>query len=212
MRNQIFALRRSALALAVAMAACAPGDAPQAAQQGGAPLPEGHPDISALGAPGSVLSGVVQETMDGGGYTFVRMDTGTREVWAAGPVTAVAVGDQVSLADTMAMPNFNAPSLDRTFEVLYFTGGFNTGSSDPAAAEFQGVVTETINSAGYTYINVTAGDQSLWLAAPEMEIPENATIAWNGGMRMVQFNSPSLNRSWDEIYFVDNVIVLPAGQ
>ena len=55
MRNQARGLRLGALALAVAVAACAPGETPDTAQ-GGAALPEGHPDISSMGAPGSVIS------------------------------------------------------------------------------------------------------------------------------------------------------------
>jgi len=211
MRNQARVPRLGALALAVALAACAPGDAPDAAQ-GGMPLPEGHPDISSLGAPGAVLSGVVQETMDGGGYTFALLDTGGREIWAAGPMTPLAVGEQVSLADTMAMVNFTAASVDRTFDVLYFTGAFKTGEAEVAAAEFQGEVTETMNSGGYTYLKVTAGELSLWLAAPEGEVTVGSTVAWNGGMRMVDFNSRTLNRTFDELYFIDQFVVVPGGE
>ena len=211
MRNQARTFRLGALAIAVAVAACAPGETPDTAQ-GGAALPEGHPDISSLGMPGSVLSGIVQETLNGGGYTFARLDTGDREVWAAGPQTALAVGEQVSLADTMAMVNFEAKSLDRTFDVLYFTGAFQTGTPDVGTAEFQGEVKETMNSGGYTYLLVAAGDQTLWLAAPESEVEVGSTVAWNGGMRMVQFNSRSLNRTFDELYFIDMFVVVPAGE
>ena len=211
MRNQARAFRLGALAIAVAVAACAPGETPDTAQ-GGAALPEGHPDISALGVPGSVLSGIVQETMDGGGYTFALLDTGGREIWAAGPMTPLAVGEQVSLADTMAMVNFTAASVDRTFDVLYFTGAFQTGTFTAPAAEFQGEVRETMNSGGYTYLLVAAGDQTLWLAAPESEVTVGATVAWNGGMRMVSFNSRSLNRTFDELFFIDRFVVVPAGE
>jgi hypothetical protein len=197
-----------ALALAMAVAACAPGETPDAAEAGAA-LPEGHPDISAMGAPGAVLAGVVRETVDGGGYTFARLDTGDREIWAAGPMTPLAVGDKVSLPDTLPMVDFTAGSLDRTFDVLYFTGAFQTGEVEMAATEFQGEVKETMNSAGYTYVQVAAGDQTLWLAAPETEVAVGATVAWNGGMRMVNFSSRTLNKTFDEIYFIGELVVLP---
>ena len=210
MRNQVRALRLGALALALALAvaACAPGETPDTAEAGAA-LPEGHPDISAMGAPGAVLAGVVQETVDGGGYTFARLDTGDREIWAAGPMTHLAVGDKVSLPDTLPMVDFTASSLDRTFDVLYFTGAFQTGEAEMAAAEFQGEVKETMNSGGYTYVQVTAGDQTLWLAAPETEVAVGATVAWNGGMRMVDFASRTLNKTFDEIFFIGELVVLP---
>jgi len=199
-----------ALALAAALAACAPGETPDTAQ-GGMALPEGHPDISSMGAPGAVLAGVVQETMDGGGYTFARLDTGDREIWAAGPMTSLTVGDRVSLPDTMAMVDFTAGSVDRTFDVLYFTGAFQTGTVGRAVAAFQGEVKETMNSGGYTYAQVVAGDQTLWLAGPETEVAVGATVAWNGGMRMVNFSSRTLNRTFDEIYFVGEIIPVPSG-
>ena len=210
MRNQARSLRLGSLALAVLLAACAPGDTPDAAASGAA-LPEGHPDISSMGLPGAVLSGVVQETMSGGGYTFARLDTGDREVWAAGPQTVLAVGDQVSLPDTMAMLNFTAASVDRTFDLVYFTGAFNVGTPDPAAAEFQGEVQETMNSGGYTYVLVAAGDTSLWLAAPETEVAVGNTVVWSGGMRMPNFNSRSLNRTFEELYMVTELVVVPSG-
>jgi len=122
------------------------------------------------------------------------------------------VGDHVSLADTMAMVNFNAKSVNRTFDVLYFTGAFQTGTPDPAVAEFQGEVQETMNSGGYTYLLVAAGGQTIWLAAPEAEVEVGSTVAWNGGMRMVQFNSRTLNRTFDELYFIDKFVVVPAGE
>jgi hypothetical protein len=189
------------------LAACAPGDTPDAAQ-GGLALPEGHPDISAAGAPGAALTGVVQETMDGGGYTFARIATGGRELWAAGPMTPLTVGDEVSLPDTLPMANFTAKSVDRTFDVLYFTAGFQAPGDVTGNAEFEGTVTESMNSGGYTYVQVEAGESTLWIAGPEIEIPENATVAWNGGMRMVDFHSSTLDRTFDEIYFVTQIFVV----
>ena len=211
MRNQARSLRLGALALAVAVAACAPGETPET-DRGGMALPEGHPDITSMGVAGSVVSGVVQETMDGGGYTFALLDTGDREIWAAGPMTALAVGDQVSLPDTLPMADFTASSVNKTFDVLYFTGAFQTGAAPQVgAAQFQGEVKETMDSGGYTYVLVAAGDQTLWLAGPETEVTEGTIVAWNGGMRMVNFNSRSLNRTFDEIYFVGEFVVVPAG-
>lgn len=211
MRNQARSLRLGALALAVAVTACAPGETPDTAQ-GGMALPEGHPDISSMGVAGSVLSGVVQETMDGGGYTYALLDTGDREIWAAGPLTALTVGDQVFLPDTLPMVDFTATSLNKSFDVLYFTGAFQTAAlPQVGVAEFQGEVLETMSSGGYTYVQVAAGDQTLWLAGPETEVTEGAIVAWNGGMRMVNFNSRTLNKTWDEIYFVSEFVVVPAG-
>lgn len=211
MTHRALPLRGAALLMGLLVAACAPGDSQpeQPAQEASAGLPEGHPPIGAMGASNTALTGVVKETMDGGGYTFALLDTGDREIWVAGPLTPLEVGKVVALPDTTNMGEFTAGSINRTFELLYFTGGFSTQEpASVAAMEFQGEVTETMNAGGYTYVQVKAGETSIWLAAPETEIAVGQTVAWNGGMRMPNFHSNTLDRSWDEIYFVEGVTVV----
>lgn len=66
--------------------------------------------------------GTVLETMNSGGYTYVHLDTGSEKIWAAGPEAEIAVGQEIVMDKGMAMPQFHAKSLDRTFEVIYFVG------------------------------------------------------------------------------------------
>jgi hypothetical protein len=75
------------------------------------------------------IQGEVQETMDSGGYTYVRVRSGDRDIWAAGPVTKLAVGDEVSLSTGMQMNDFRSETLDRTFETIYFVSSFGSGSA-----------------------------------------------------------------------------------
>ena len=69
------------------------------------------------------LSGRVTETMDSGGYTYVRVRTGEGEVWAAAPQTAIGVGDSVTFPSAMPMTGFHSKTLNRTFEKIYFVPG-----------------------------------------------------------------------------------------
>lgn len=204
-------LGSAALLLGLLATACAPGDPQPGTDEAPiAGLPEGHPPIGAIGAAGTALTGVVKEALDGGGYTFALLDTGDREIWVAGPITALSVGEVVALPDTMNMGQFTAESLNRTFEELYFTGKFSQGVPEAVTAmEFTGKVTETMNSAGYTYIRVQAGEDTIWLAAPETEVVVGSTVAWNGGMLMPNFHSNSLDRTFDALYFVEGVTVVP---
>ncbi len=205
-------LRGVTLLASLLVAACAPGDPQPAAEEAGAGLPEDHPAIGAIGAPGTALTGVVKETVDGGGYTFALMDLGDREIWVAGPETVLTLGQAISLPDTMNMGQFEAKSIERTFEVLYFTTGFGSHAPvDVASLEFQGTVKEATNSAGYTYALVAAGDTSIWLAAPETELQVGQNVAWTGGMSMVDFHSSSLDRTFETIYFVEALRVVPPG-
>ena len=66
------------------------------------------------------ISGKVIETMDSGGYTYVQVDAGGKKLWAAGPLTKVAVGDSVILPDGVPMHDFASKTLNRTFDVVYF--------------------------------------------------------------------------------------------
>jgi hypothetical protein len=206
------ALQGATLLLGLLAAACAPGDPqpPRAEREASAGLPPGHPAIGWIGGPGTAVTGVIMETMDGGGYTFVLLDLGDREIWVAGPETALKSGDVTALPDTMNMGEFEVKSLQRTFDVLYFTSEFGTREPpEIAATEFQGQVKETMNSAGYTYVLVEADGNTIWLAAPETTVAVGQTVVWNGGMVMKQFHSPSLDRTFETIYFVDAVSVAP---
>ncbi|MCU0235128.1 MAG: hypothetical protein MUE90_13995 [Thermoanaerobaculales bacterium] len=67
-----------------------------------------------------LVSGSVVETMDAAGYTYVRVDTGSGEIWAASGQFPVAVGDRVTLPLETPMQNFHSASLERDFELIYF--------------------------------------------------------------------------------------------
>jgi hypothetical protein len=68
----------------------------------------------------SGTSGKVVETMNSGGYTYVRVDAGEKELWAAAPQFNVKVGDPVVVPQGMPMVNYYSKTLDRTFELVYF--------------------------------------------------------------------------------------------
>ncbi|NJD19347.1 MAG: hypothetical protein FIA95_08725 [Gemmatimonadetes bacterium] len=211
MMHPVRRLRGVLLLASVTAAACSPGDPQpraqaQAAATSAAGLPEGHPAIGGMGAPGTAVTGVVKETMDGGGYTFALLDLGDRESWVAGPETKLGVGEARALPDTMNMGQFTASSLDRTFDVLYFTSDFGTQAPpEVASMEFQGTVKETMNAAGYTYALVEADGVAIWLAAPETVLSIGESVVWNGGMAMKDFHSNTLDRTFETIYFVEDI-------
>ena len=204
-------LRGVMLLAGLMAAACAPGD-PQpgtGAEDAATPvagLPEGHPSIGGMGASGTAVTGVVKETMDGGGYTFALLDLGNREIWVAGPETKLGLGEALALPDTMNMGQFTAASLERTFDVLYVTPNFGgQAPTDVANMEFQGTVKETMNAAGYTYALVEADGAAIWLAAPETVLTIGESVVWNGGMAMKDSHSGTLDRTFETIYFVEDI-------
>jgi hypothetical protein len=76
--------------------------------------------------PGAVLaspSGVVVETMNAGGYTYVCLENGGKRAWAAIPATQVKVGEKVTITPGMVMHNFTSQSLHRNFKAIIFSRG-----------------------------------------------------------------------------------------
>jgi hypothetical protein len=121
---------------------------------------------------GSMHSATVLETMDGGGYTYVKVDEDGAVYWAAAPATQVAVGDQVSFTEQMKMQNFTSRSLNRTFDELLFVGSLDGGSgAGTPAASAPEIATSPVAAApvepmekaegGYTIAEVFAGKQDL---------------------------------------------------
>ena len=66
----------------------------------------------------------VVETMNAGGYTYVKLGSRDGPAWYAVPECEVAIGDRVQVADgAMTMRNFESRALSRTFPVIYFASG-----------------------------------------------------------------------------------------
>ena len=66
------------------------------------------------------LSGVVLETQDVDGYTYVRLKTPEGETWAAVGKAPLKKGATVAIENTMVMKNFESKSLKKTFPTIVF--------------------------------------------------------------------------------------------
>ena len=68
------------------------------------------------------LTGKVVETMDAATYTYALIDTGAAKAWIAAPQFIVKAGDTLAVADAMPMNDYRSKTLNRTFDVVYFSG------------------------------------------------------------------------------------------
>ncbi len=84
-------------------------------------------------APGK--TGKVTETMDAAGYTYVNVDTGAEQFWAAAPQFSVQVGDDVVVPEGMPMPDYHSKTLDRTFDIVYFVPSVLVGGAQNLSGE-----------------------------------------------------------------------------
>ena len=85
---------------------------------------------------------------------------------------------------------------------LAFPGGAPAGApaaqANPAAPK--GTVVATMNSGGYTYLQIENGGQKLWAAVPQTEVKVGQKVQLAPGMTMNQFTSKTLGRTFDSIY------------
>jgi len=88
-------------------------------------------------ASAAALSGKVLETLDSGGYTYVRVQTPSGDEWAAVPQTTIKTGETVNIAVQMTMEKFESKTLKRTFDRVFFGTIASPGvpvSSSPSPA------------------------------------------------------------------------------
>lgn len=79
--------------------------------------------------------------------------------------------------------------------------GKATKAATPAANLISGRVLETVDSGGYTYINLEKDGKNTWVAAPVMKVSVGQEVQLLPGAEMPNFNSKTLNRTFDKIIF-----------
>lgn len=71
----------------------------------------------------------------------------------------------------------------------------------------EGIVTSMIDTAGYTYMELANGDRKFWIAAPTTKVKEGDHVRFVENMRMHNFTSKTLNRTFNEVIFVTSTQV-----
>jgi hypothetical protein len=119
------------LLLTLAVAACKKKEAAPLEAAGVAP---GQP------TPSASVKGKIVERLDADPYSYLRLKTAQGETWAAVPKTDKNAGDDVVVANAMAMPQFESKTLKRKFDLVYFgtlqgqdAGGAPMGGGMPGA-------------------------------------------------------------------------------
>ena len=82
-----------------------------------------HATAAKIMPDGGVITGVVTETMNASGYTYLKVSNQGKDVWVALPETQIKEGEQVSCMPGMEMRQFHSKTLGRTFESIIFSEG-----------------------------------------------------------------------------------------
>jgi len=75
-----------------------------------------------------------------------------------------------------------------------------------ASQNLTGKVLETMDSGGYTYMQVDTGDSKPWVAIPQSQIKVGQEVTYQPGMVMNNFASKTLNRTFDSIVFSSGLV------
>ena len=74
-----------------------------------------------------------------------------------------------------------------------------------ASTGLGGKVTETMDSGGYSYVQIENDGVKTWVAVPKTKVTVGETMKFNGGMAMKNFTSKTLGKTFDVIYFSSGV-------
>lgn len=108
--------------VATTVAACSnPSDQAAATTAGASSAVAGQAAAPSASAPAlQTATGTVTESLNSGGYTYVRLQTGTGDVWFAATEMPVKTGERLTIPLEMPMENFRSKTLNRDFPVIYF--------------------------------------------------------------------------------------------
>lgn len=77
-------------------------------------------------------------------------------------------------------------------------------SNDPE--KIYGKVIETLDAGNYTYVHVDSGEEKYWAATPPVSLETGSMVAFIPNMPMKNFASKTLDRTFDLVYFVGQII------
>ena len=72
----------------------------------------------------------------------------------------------------------------------------------------EGKVLATLDAPGYTYMELANTEKRFWIAAPTTKVKVGDRIRFEQSLVMKNFNSKTLNRTFDQIIFVNSATVI----
>jgi hypothetical protein len=83
----------------------------------------------------------------------------------------------------------------------------NTNAAASMAAN-EGKVLSTLDAPGYTYMEIANTEKKFWIAAPTTRVKVGDRVRFEQSLVMKNFNSKTLNRTFDQIIFVNSATVV----
>jgi hypothetical protein len=81
-----------------------------------------------------------------------------------------------------------------------------------SAAGTAGTVSETMDASGYTYVQIDTGAEKIWAAGPKTVLKVGDEVFIPEGSPISNFESKTLNRTFEKIIFASSIVVGGADQ
>ena len=81
----------------------------------------------------------------------------------------------------------------------------NTNTSLSKATTHKITITEYKDAGTYAYVYVNESGKKYWMAIPNIKVTIGETYYYDGGMMMKDFESKQLNKTFEEIIFVEGI-------
>ena len=189
----------SSLAFAAALIAATAIAAPDTK-----PAPAKAPAKAAAPAESGV-TGTILETMDSGGYTYMKLKTSSGEVWAAVNQAKVKKGDTATVVNPAEMRNFESKTLHRKFDRILFgslaSGGPQAGGTAPSKEELTAAMAMSHSSAaagpadvGTIKVAKAEGGKTVAEIYAEKAALKDKEVAVRG--KVVKFTPEVMGKNW----------------
>jgi hypothetical protein len=142
------------------------------------------------------VKGVVLETKDAAGYTYLRLKTRDGETWAAVNSATVKKGAEVSIEHPMVMHDFKSRTLNKTFPTILFGslgGAQGAGNGMTAAAGSSGQAGPAVAD---VHVDKAKGANAYTVAeiiAKSAELKDKPVLVRG---KVVKYNPEIMKKNW----------------
>ncbi|MDD2382968.1 MAG: hypothetical protein PHN18_02125 [Sulfurospirillaceae bacterium] len=147
--------------------------------------------LSRLSA-GDIYEGVVVDTLNGGGYTYLYIEDAKKKYWVAVEGVQIDKGMEVRFTEEMRVKNFESKSLNRTFDEIVFASNLQYRTKTPQTAHLA-LITEMVKVSPYKQKDTL----SVAEAYNDRVKLNGTTIKIRG--KVVKFSENIIGRNWIHI-------------
>lgn len=103
--------------------------------------------VASLNA-GDIYEGVVVDTLNGGGYTYLQIEDAKKKYWIAVEGAKIDKGTEVRFTEELRAKNFESKALNRTFDEIVFASNLQYRTK-AAATDHLALITEVVATSPY---------------------------------------------------------------